>query len=373
MSLRTFLSWLRDTTLRTFPHATRPGLRRIGNPGPEDPVLVTGNFTLTVRRVFEALAGRNAWLLVANSRGINVWCAAGGGHMTHHDIIAAVRSSGVNDVVNRRRLILPQLGATGIERRRITDATGWETAWGPARLEDLAPFLERGARVKRGMRTMTFPMWERAEMAIMWGVPMLVPAAIGMGLAAGVLAAAVGAAALLFTVGVLFLATPVLPVSRPVPRWLVCLGFGAACLSISAAALWTMGALTATAGVALAVTSGVGFAVLALDFTGSTPFWPGGINTLGNHFDIELVEQRCTGAADCVLVCPREVLVMDGPRRKVAVVRPDDCIRCGACIVQCPEDALRFRFADGRVVEAAQVRKTRLNLLGRRTVQVAEH
>ncbi len=62
---------------------------------------------------------------------------------------------------------------------------------------------------------------------------------------------------------------------------------------------------------------------------------------------------------------------MDGRRRKVVLARPEACIRCGACIVQCPEDALQFRFFDGRVVEPASVRSTRLNMLGRRTVPVA--
>jgi ferredoxin len=54
----------------------------------------------------------------------------------------------------------------------------------------------------------------------------------------------------------------------------------------------------------------------------------------------------------------------------VRVARPDDCIACGACIVQCPEDALHFRYPDGRVVEAATIRSTRLNMMGRRTVHV---
>jgi hypothetical protein len=74
---RDFAGWLRDTVLRLLPHAAPRGLERIGRPGPTAPVLVTGNFTVTVRRVKQTLAGRDAWLLVANSNGINVWCAAG--------------------------------------------------------------------------------------------------------------------------------------------------------------------------------------------------------------------------------------------------------------------------------------------------------
>lgn len=61
-------------------------------------MLVTGNFDLTVRRVVRALDGKvDCWLLVADSAGINVWCAAGGGYFTADKVIAAVRASGVGE------------------------------------------------------------------------------------------------------------------------------------------------------------------------------------------------------------------------------------------------------------------------------------
>jgi len=107
--------------------------------------------------------------------------------------------------------------------------------------------------------------------------------------------------------------------------------------------------------------------ILSLDLAGTTPWHPGTLNTFHNQFSIELVPGRCEGVAECVQVCPRNVLRMDGGRRRVVLDAPDACIRCGACIVQCPEDALRFRFSDGRVAEPATVRSTRMNLLGRRT------
>jgi NAD-dependent dihydropyrimidine dehydrogenase PreA subunit len=140
--------------------------------------------------------------------------------------------------------------------------------------------------------------------------------------------------------------------------------------SFGAAGLWLVGAW---GGLELGLLAGVcaaSMAVLSVDFAGTTPWLPSSINSLSQPFALELVESRCTGAAECVLVCPRAVLEMDGPRRKVEIARPEDCVRCGACIVQCPDDALRFRFSDGRVVEPETVRRTRLNMLGRRTVEV---
>jgi NAD-dependent dihydropyrimidine dehydrogenase PreA subunit len=362
--------WLRDTLLRLLPHATRTGLRAVGHPGPDSPVVLTGNYTLTVRRVVQALAGRDAWLLVANSRGINVWCAAGGGHLTHHDVIAVLRSSGVGDRVHHRRLILPQLSATGVERRLVRAATGWEPRWGPARLEDLPEFLDRHERLRKEHRVMRFPLWERLEMALTWALPMALAAFLILTLAIGLRVAGVAAGVIVLGVGAVFVGLPWLPVTGE-RRWLTYGGLALVTFVLGGEGLVILGGARPAALTGLAATCVLATGILSLDLTGTTPWYPGTINSFRNHFDVELVEDRCTGAAECVQVCPRDVLAMDGRRRKVVLARPEACIRCGACIVQCPEDALRFRFSDGRVVEPATVRSTRVNLLGRRTVPVA--
>ena len=59
-------------------------------------LLISGNYRVTLQRLRRALLGRDAWLLVLNSRGINVWCASAGGHLSNHDVITALRSSGVD-------------------------------------------------------------------------------------------------------------------------------------------------------------------------------------------------------------------------------------------------------------------------------------
>ena len=362
---------VRDLVLRTLPHRAPTGLVPIGEPGPDAPVLVTGNFTLTVRRLRDALAGRDAWLLCANSNGINVWCAAGGGHLTHHDVISAVRTTHLADHVHHRELILPQLAATGVERRAITEATGWATRWGPARLEDLPAFLDRGSKVHNRDRQMRFPLWERAEMAAMWAAPLLLicsPLAAWLFGSATAAAGALGAALYVFG---LFVLLPWIRVTGHA-RWLTFAAFAAASHGVGAALLLALGAATpahlAGAGGVVALAAGI----LAVDLAGTTPWYGSYINTWRNPATVELLEERCTGAADCVQVCPRDVLQMDGHRRKVEIARPDQCIQCGACIVQCPEDALRFRYADGRIVEPATIRRTRMNMLGRRTVAVSD-
>ncbi|HKI99794.1 MAG TPA: HgcAB-like fusion protein [bacterium] len=369
MSLRELGSIAFDLVFRYLPHRASTGLLAIGDPDRQSPVLLTGNYTVTVRRLRRVLRGQRVWLLCANSKGINVWCAAGGGHLTHHDVIAAIRTSGIGERVEQRHLVLPQLSATGVERRRITEATGWSTAWGPARLEDLPAFLQRGGPVHKAERTMRFPLWERLEMAAMWSVPMAVLGGplfawlggwrLGLALAAMALA----------TVFTLFAALPALRVTGAA-RWITFGAFAVLGAALGGALLAALGdatppALTLDGVAALGV-----MGILAIDLAGTTPWYGSYINTF-HAPRIDLVANRCTGQAVCVQVCPRNVLAMQGALHKVEVARPDDCIQCGACIVQCPEDALRFRYDDGRIVEPATVRTTRMNMLGRRTVHIA--
>ena len=101
---------------RLFPFPTKPGLRRVGNPDRSSPVLVTCNFELTVRKVVQTLErdGVSAWLLVAPTKGINVWGAAGGGHFTADTVVSIINTSGIEELVDHRRIILPQLAAAGV-------------------------------------------------------------------------------------------------------------------------------------------------------------------------------------------------------------------------------------------------------------------
>jgi len=148
----------------------RTGLYRIGEPDRSSPVLVTGNYDLTVRRVVRDLDGRaDVWLLVANSQGINVWCGAGGGHFTAENIIAAVKTSGLDHLVDHRRLILPQLCANGVKGERIEEETGWQVHWGPCYASDIPAYLANRQRKTDAMRWVRFPFTARLEMAVvMW-------------------------------------------------------------------------------------------------------------------------------------------------------------------------------------------------------------
>lgn len=365
-------SYLRDTALRLFPHRAPTGVIRIGDPDRDAPVLLTGNFTLTVRRVRRALEDIDAWLLVADSKGINVWCGAAGGHLTHHDVISAIRTSGIDGMVDHRQLILPQLAATGVERRPIEQATGWQARWGPARIEDLPAVLTRGGSVHGSERRMRFPLWERLDMAAMWMLPMMLIGVTLFGVIGGWQVALATAALMGLTVPAIFAALPRLRVTGG-GRWLTYAAGAAAGAAIGIGVLSLLDATSTARLVTVSIAAVIAMLVLSVDLAGSTPMYPSTVNAaVAGVPGIVLDIDRCNGAGDCIQVCPWEVLHLSGNPPRADIVDENACIACGACIVQCPADALYFAFPDGRFVEPSTVRRTRLNLLGERTVEVTD-
>ena len=158
----------------------KTGLYAIGTPTADSPVLVTGNFNLTVRSLVRALDGKvNVWLLVADSAGINVWCGAGGGYFTVEKIIAAIKSSYLEELVNHHVLILPQLCANGVDGWRIRSETGWGVRWGPTRADDIPAYLAHKCKKTDEMRRVKFPLKDRLEMVTVllgfYGLLILLP------------------------------------------------------------------------------------------------------------------------------------------------------------------------------------------------------
>jgi len=140
-----------------------PGLYCVGNPGEEAPVLVTANYKLTFDALRRELAGIDAWLLVVDSRGINVWCAAGKGTFSAEEIAYQVQRCRLAEVVSHRQLILPQLSGSGVAAHRLKELCGFRGRFGPIRAADLPEYLENGAASEE-MRTITFTLAERAEL-----------------------------------------------------------------------------------------------------------------------------------------------------------------------------------------------------------------
>jgi len=141
-----------------------PGLYCAGSPSAESPVIVTGNYKLTFDAVRRELSALDAWLLVVDTRGINIWCAAGKDLFSTDEVAYSVTRTGLDQAVSHRTLVLPQLGATGVAAHRLRRRCGFSAVYGPVRASDLPAFIRAGNTADESMRTVTFTLRERAEL-----------------------------------------------------------------------------------------------------------------------------------------------------------------------------------------------------------------
>ena len=107
--------------------------------------------------------------------------------------------------------------------------------------------------------------------------------------------------------------------------------------------------------------------LLTYDYSGSTLI-ESGSHLEERRWHITLDLERCRGVYSCLEVCPEAVFEKREDVRKTELAHDERCIRCGACVVQCPMDALYFEDQTGERVEPETIRRFKLNLLGRRSV-----
>lgn len=138
-----------------------PGLYALGNPTAADPVLVTANYKMSYDTVRRALAGHNCWLLVLETYGINVWCAAGKGTFGSGELVRRIASSVLAKVVTHRRVILPILGAAGVSAHEVARRSGFNVSYAAIRADDLPLYLDNGMVTTAAMRKLSFTLYER--------------------------------------------------------------------------------------------------------------------------------------------------------------------------------------------------------------------
>jgi len=160
----------------------RPGLYAVGRPDASSPVFVSANYKFSFDRLREGLDGVDGWLLVLDTKGINVWCAAGKGTFGAFEIARRIEATGLAGRVSHRRLILPQLAAPGVAAQDVAAWTGFQVVFGPVRASDLRAFLAAGLEATPAMRLVRFRFVDRLVLVPMEVVPalryLLAPAAI---------------------------------------------------------------------------------------------------------------------------------------------------------------------------------------------------
>jgi len=182
--VRTQLTW-RDRlggclvrwNFRRMDYAVSPGLYAVGRPTSESNVFVSANYKLSFDVLRAALNGINGWILVLDTKGINVWCAAGKGTFGTAELVRRVLETGLDKVVSHRALIVPQLGATGVAAHEVFCLSGFKVIYGPVRAADIPEFLAAGLRATPAMRRVDFPLWDRLKVvpveAMLWLKPAL--------------------------------------------------------------------------------------------------------------------------------------------------------------------------------------------------------
>jgi len=154
-------AWKARWTIGRMTYTVPPGLYALGHPTPDDPVLVTANYKMSFDIVRSAMVGRNAWLLVLETFGINVWCAAGKGTFGTEELVRRIGATGLAKVVNHRRLLLPILGAPGVAAYEVARRTGFSISYATIRANDLPEYLANGMVATPAMRQLTFTLLER--------------------------------------------------------------------------------------------------------------------------------------------------------------------------------------------------------------------
>lgn len=382
MNLNYLIAYIVETLLRLIPISCKTGLIKIGNPDTNSPVILTCNYHLTVEKVKRALDGIDAYLLVANSRGVNVWCSATGGLFTNHDVISVLKTSGIEEIVDHRNVILPQLAATGIEGDIVQKKTGWKVTWGPVYAKEIPLFIKNNFDKTAEMRKVEFSLVQRIEMAVAWAFPIsitLIP----------IMSVFWSAAILPLTFMIWILSISIF-VSFPLYAHrlsskgkrigIVFFDFGRGGFQLILWGILIIGLVIYSILVgdfnwrfifSWGFISFIVVLILSLDLMGSTPVYKSSLHE-DRFLKVILDENKCNGCGFCEQVCPRNCFEVDKNRHIATMPGAVRCVQCGACIVQCPFNALYFKNPKGEIIAPEIIRKFKLNLMGKRFVKVKE-
>jgi hypothetical protein len=141
-----------------------PGLYAVGSPNPTSDVFVTANYKLSFDQLRKNLSGINGWILILDTKGVNVWCAAGKGTFSTKELVNMIRLVSLDKVVNHKRVILPQLSATGVAAHKVKEETEFNVHYGPVRASDISRFISSGYRADKEMRRVTFTLKDRVKL-----------------------------------------------------------------------------------------------------------------------------------------------------------------------------------------------------------------
>ena len=259
-------------------YRVEPGLHAFGTPDSRSPVLVTANYKLTFDSLRKELSGLDVWILVLDTHGINVWCAAGKGTFGTAELVRGIESSGLRGRITHHTLILPQLGAPGVAGHEVKKLTGFQVVYGPVRARDISRFLADGMKATPEMRRVSFGLKDRLALvpAELGGIAkyvfLFLAVSVAWHLARGTFAFRTVASLNVMLIGAVLTGTLFVPALLP---WIPFRSFAlkgwllGAVWTVAAGMIYGVGAAN-FAGILLLLPAISAF--LALNFTGATAF-----------------------------------------------------------------------------------------------------
>ena len=339
-----------DYVGRWFPNPVQPGLRIIGNPDKDSPVVVTSNFHLTVRLVEKSLANDNCYLLVVPASGINVWCASCGGEMNTHSIIRIIKTSRITDMVNNHKVILPEFCAPGVDRDLLFDKTGWKSVFGPAYAESLPDFFKNESKTPKQIHS-EFNLKFRFEMlfsmnVLLWALASIIIFFINS-------SCVLYFSYIFWIIGlILYIGFPYIPGKSGIFKafQLSVLGIiGIITISLIQDKFWLThwGWMTSTFFISMWFGFDLRGIVGGFKSEAEHILYKLGIKSFGRLFSVSAKtfgtikqdKEKCNNCCVCLNVCPQGVFELTSSKQ-VILKNPDNCFTCNACTKQCPKKAL---------------------------------
>jgi hypothetical protein len=141
-----------------------PGLYAVGEPDAHSPVLVSANYKLTFDTLRAELSGLRCWMLILDTNGVNVWCAAGKGTFGTDGLVRMIEETELSMIVSSKRLILPQLGASGVNGLEVKRRAGFDVLFGPVRAQDVKQYIDAGFKKTPEMSRVRFTTPDRIKL-----------------------------------------------------------------------------------------------------------------------------------------------------------------------------------------------------------------
>ncbi len=333
-----FLNTIFHMFFRHYDFPYECGLNKIGNPGENSPVILSGNYSYTVKLLRSTLRGIDCYLLVADSSGSNVWCAAGMNEFSEYDIIDAINVADLANLVNHRRIISPPYAAPGIDVRHVVKETGFRITWGPAHLKDIPEYIKNNYKRTNDMLAAKFTLGNRIAVALSTAMAYSITFVYLLILLIFFPQYTVGFILLFFAVHLFCYGLyNYLPTERYFRKTLTSIAILSSLLAgVAVLASWPLKTFLIWESCLLVVTLFV-----AADQCGGSCLYKTTIAHWFRHGNYESLFQPvidpglCTNCLACVTICPKNVYARLQKMKKVVAVHPKDCMECLACVKQC--------------------------------------